>query len=82
MSQYGELNDRSAIYSGTIDNTDRAIGRLLGQLKEMDELDNTIIIYSSDHGSYRADRNGGLRGYKGSMFEGGIRSPGIFFWPH
>jgi arylsulfatase A len=81
VSQYGDLNDPAAIYSGTIDNTDRAIDRLLKKLKDIGSLENTIIIYTSDHGSYRPDRNGGLRGNKGSLFEGGIRTPGIIYWP-
>ena len=81
VSQYGKLKDRAAIYSGTIDNTDRAIARLLAKIEEMDSLENTLIVYSSDNGSYRADRVGNLRGTKGSNFEGGIRVPGIFYWP-
>ncbi len=81
VSIYGDLKDEAAIYSATVDNTDRAIGRLVEKLEAMGELDNTLIIYSSDHGSYRPDRNGGLKGSKGSYFQGGLRSPGIFFWP-
>jgi len=81
VSLYGDIKDEAALYSATIDNTDRAIGRLVAKLKDMGQLDNTLIIYSSDHGSYRADRNGGLKGAKGSNFQGGLRSPGIFFWP-
>jgi len=81
VSPYGELNDPDAIYSGTIDNTDRAIARLIDKLKKVDSIENTLIIYSSDNGSYRADRTGHLRGSKGSNFEGGIRVPGIFYWP-
>ena len=81
VSQYGELNDPAAIYSATIDNTDRAIARLIAKLKALGELDNTLIIYTSDHGSYRTERNGGLRGDKGSLFQGGLRAPGIFHWP-
>ena len=80
VSEYGDLNDQAAIYNGTIDNTDRAIGRLLARLEELGELDNTIINYSSDNGSYRQDRCGKLRGKKGSHFEGGHRVPGIFYW--
>ncbi len=80
-SLYGDLDDQAALYSATVDNTDRAIGRLVAKLEDMGQLDNTLIIYSSDHGSYRADRNGGLRGKKGSNFQGGLLSPGIFFWP-
>ncbi len=81
VSHYGKPNDPAAIYSGTIDNTDRAIARLLDKLKQVDSPANTLIIYSSDNGSYRADRVGHLRGSKGSNYEGGIRVPGIFYWP-
>ena len=80
VSQYGRLNQREAIYSGTIDNTDRAIGRLVAKLEKLGELDNTIIIYASDNGSYLQKQNGELRGKKGSLFEGGHRVPGIFYW--
>jgi len=75
------LTDRAAIYSGTIDNTDRAIARLLKTLAALDAPENTLVVYASDNGSYRDDRVGGLRGRKGSNWEGGIRVPGIFFWP-
>ena len=81
VSQYGELNDPAAIYSGTIENTDRAIARLLKKLRKIDSPDNTLIVYSSDNDSYRADRTGHFRGKKGSNFEGGLRVPGIFYWP-
>ncbi|MDA7936903.1 sulfatase-like hydrolase/transferase, partial [bacterium] len=80
VSQYGGLKEREAIYSGTIDNTDRAIGRLVAKLEKLGELDNTIIIYASDNGSYLQKRNGELRGKKGALFEGGHRVPGIFYW--
>lgn len=81
VSQYGDLKDPAAIYSGTIENTDRAVGRLLAKLEAMGAEENTLIIYSSDNGSYRPDRVGNLRGIKGSNYEGGIRVPGIFHWP-
>ena len=81
VSQYGDLTDQAAIYSATIDNTDRAIARLVKKLEQIGSLDDTIIIYTSDHGSYRHERNGDLRSGKGSLFEGGIRTPGIIYWP-
>jgi len=81
-SEYGKNpKDKGSIYSGTIDNTDRAIARLLKKLKEVDAPENTLIIYASDNGSYRDDRTGGLRGRKGMNWDGGIRVPGIFNWP-
>ena len=81
VSTYGELKDRAAIYSGTIENTDRAISRIAKKLKTMGVRENTLIIYASDNGSYRDDRVGNLRGKKGSNWDGGIRVPGIFSWP-
>jgi len=81
VSKYGALDSPAAIYSGTIENTDRAVARLVEKLKADDALDNTLIVYSSDNGSYRDERNGLLRGNKGSDYEGGHRVPGIFHWP-
>lgn len=81
VKKYGKIGDQAALYSATIDNTDQAISRLLKKLKQDGELENTLIIYMSDHGSYRHERNGGLKAGKGSLFDGGIRSPGIVYWP-
>ncbi|MFT5466152.1 MAG: arylsulfatase A [Verrucomicrobiales bacterium] len=81
VSEYGELKDKAAIYSGTIANTDRAVARLLKKLAEVAPVEETLIIYASDNGSYRDDRTGGLRGRKGMNWEGGIRVPGVFSWP-
>ncbi|QDU77964.1 Arylsulfatase [Bremerella volcania] len=79
--KYGKKNDNAAIYSGTIDNTNLAIERLVAKLHEIDKPENTLIVYASDNGSYRDDRTGGLCGKKGVNWEGGIRVPGIFTWP-
>ena len=81
VAKYGALDDPAAVYSATIDNTDRAIARLVAKLKADGEFENTLIVYASDNGSYRQDRVGKLRGKKGSNFEGGHRVPGIFHWP-
>ena len=62
VSTYGELKDRAAIYSGTIDNTDRAISRVVEKLNQMGVRENTLIIYASDNGSYRDERVGNLKG--------------------
>ncbi len=78
---YGDLEDKGAIYSGTIENMDGAIGRLLSTLQEMGVAENTVILFASDNGSYRRDRVGELQGSKGTNWEGGIRVPGILRWP-
>ena len=63
---------------------DIQVGRLVAGLAQMGELENTIIIFTSDNGalpSFRGSRNGGLRGSKLSLYEGGTRMPFIITWP-
>jgi arylsulfatase A len=81
VAEYGEVKNKNAIYSGTIDNTDRAIARLLAKLREVAPAEDTLVVYFSDNGSYLRDRVGNLRGAKGTNWDGGIRVPGIFSWP-
>ena len=81
IEEYGERVDPAAVYSATIANTDHAIDRLVKKIHDVSDPKNTLIIYSSDNGSYRQDRVDNLRGVKGSNYEGGIRVPGIFYWP-
>ncbi|HBE66904.1 MAG TPA: arylsulfatase, partial [Planctomycetaceae bacterium] len=81
IEPYGKSDDKLAVYSGTIHNTDLAIGRLLDVVRRLDAPSNTLIIYASDNGTYQKSRTGNLRGTKGSNWDGGIRVPGIFHWP-
>ena len=76
----GVGRDSAALYSGTIDNTDRAIKKLLLYLEEQNLMEDTLIVYSSDNGSFRSDRVGVLKGKKGSNYQGGLRVSGIFCW--
>lgn len=70
-------------YYGSIENMDSAIGRLLDKLAEMGEDKNTIVVFMSDNGSYMGKHgsNGELKKGKTTLWEGGIRVPGIVRWP-
>lgn len=72
---------KGARYKANVENMDFAIGKLIEKLRELNELQDTFILFSSDNGSYRYGSNGELRGYKGESFEGGVRVPGIIHWP-
>lgn len=70
-------------YYGSIENMDAHIGRLLKKLEDMNVTNNTLVIFMSDNGSYRGKEgsNGDLKAGKTSLWEGGIRVPGIIRWP-
>ncbi len=67
---------------------DRQIGRMLKKLEAMGELDNTLVIFTSDNGPNAElghdheffNSNGDLRGYKRDLYEGGVRVPTMVCW--
>lgn len=62
-------------------NIDDNVGRLLDQLEIGRQDRDTIVVYFSDNGPNGARFNGGLRGRKGSTYEGGLRSPCLIRYP-
>lgn len=66
--------DARKVY-GMVSNIDDNLGRLRGQLEELGLMDNTIFIFMTDNGPQQRRYNGGMRGRKGSVYEGGIRVP-------
>jgi arylsulfatase len=74
-----ENNLRQAKYWAQIDLIDENIERLLTSLKETGQLDNTLIIFTSDHGEMLGDH--GLTGKGCRFYEGLVRIPLIFIYP-
>ena len=68
-------------YWGEITAMDRAIGSLRKELRASGVADNTLVWYTSDNGATTPGSTGGLRGKKGSIWEGGLRVPAIIEWP-
>lgn len=64
---------------------DRAVGMFRAALRELGEAENTLLWYNSDNGIPVAREedsfNGGWRGHKGDVYEGGLRVPAIIEWP-
>ena len=73
--------ERIPIYAAMTKHLDECVGRLLDALDEMGCVENTLVVFTSDNGSYTPDLTGGYRGLKGGVYEGGLRVPYIFRWP-
>ena len=63
------------------ENIDWNVGRLLSRLDRLAIRDNTIVLYFSDNGPNSWRWNGGMKGRKGSVDEGGLRAPLLIRWP-
>jgi arylsulfatase A-like enzyme len=64
------------------ENIDWNVGRILKKLDDLKLREDTIVIYFSDNGPNSYRWNGGMKGRKGTIDEGGLRSPFFIRWPN
>jgi len=71
-----------ALYTAVVESLDLGIGRILAMLDEQGLRKNTLVIFCSDNGATRRfSPNTPLSFGKGTVHEGGIRTPAIVRWP-
>jgi len=91
MYESAPLTQKQKRFYGMISNIDDNFGRLVSYLKQTGKFDNTIIIFTTDNGTAAGisrgkdgtemGYNSGLRGTKGSHYDGGHRVPFFMSWP-
>jgi len=79
----GKVNANVAKFYGMITNIDDNVGKLVAKLKELDIERDTLLIFMTDNGTATGAQvfNAGMRGTKGSPYEGGTRVPSFWRWP-
>lgn len=89
LGPYGSQPESHAAFAAMVTILDRQVGEIISKLKDLGLDKNTIVIFTSDNGPHLEggadpdyfDSNGPLKGYKRDVYEGGIRSPFIAWWP-
>ena len=95
IDRFPHLPEDRRIMAAMLSAVDDGVGAITDELKRLGILEDTVVFFQSDNGPSRESRNwmdgrsdpyygglpGSLKGHKFSLFEGGIRVPGIFSWP-
>lgn len=79
------LDDDTAKYYGMVANVDENVGHFLEAIDKNGLRDKTIVVFMTDNGAQMGKAeprfNAGMRGQKGTVYEGGIRVPCFIRWP-
>ncbi len=90
--KWGIVRDRNNVAPHVkvmVEALDKSVGTIVAALKRLQLAEHTLVFFLSDNGGYRdygdthhrISDNGGLRGQKGDVFEGGHRVPAVAWWP-
>ncbi len=71
----------AGLYGDTVEELDWSTGRIVSALKSQGLQHKTLVLFTSDNGPFFEGSTAGLRGGKGSSWEGGYRVPFIASWP-
>ncbi|HEU4692365.1 MAG TPA: sulfatase [Vicinamibacterales bacterium] len=79
-------HSEAGLYGDVIEELDWSVGRVLDALRAAGVERNTLVLFTSDNGPWLPFRDHGgsagpLRQGKGTTWEGGVRTPAIFWWP-
>ena len=80
---YAGQSDKIAAFFGMITNIDDNVGKTRKLIEELGIKDNTIFVFTTDNGTATGANvfNAGMKGKKGSAYEGGHRVPFYLHWP-
>src|SRR4030042_1760570 len=67
-----------ALYYGMVKCIDDNVGKILGALRKNGVIENTIVVFTSDHGDLRGEHH---RQNKGAPFEGSAKIPFVIYYP-
>lgn len=89
IAGYAPQSFPKAVFAAMVSRLDAQVGEIIKLVKDLGIENNTLIIFSSDNGPHQEggadpdffNSNGGFRGYKRDLYEGGIRVPMIARWP-
>ena len=83
LDLYKDQNDKIAAFFGMITNIDDNVGKTRKLLSDLGIADNTIFVFTTDNGTASGAKvfNAGMKGKKGSAYDGGHRVPMFIHWP-